>query len=74
MSDNFFKRFNIKFHWTYSELVLKVIQYLTSVPCNYKIKRSYNNYYEITVEFETEEEFEPVQAMIPEDFGIIIYR
>lgn len=74
MSNKFFKRFCIKLHWTYSEVALKVIEYLNRVPCNYEVERWWNNYYKIIVKFETDEEFEPVKAMLPNEYGIIVYR
>lgn len=74
MSNDFYKRFNIKLHWTYSNVVLDVVKYLDSVPCDYSVKREFANYYEIKVAFETEEEFEPLKQMLPQEFGIIIYR
>ena len=74
MSYNFHERFNIKFYWTHSKVVLDVIKYLDSVPCDYMVERSYGQYYEITVAFETEEEFEPVKQMLPQGFDIIVYR
>lgn len=74
MSYNFYERFNIKLHWTYSKVVLDVIEYLDSVPCDYKVERKHGNYYEIKVAFETGEEFEPVKQMLPQEFGVIVYR
>ena len=74
MSYDFYERFIIKLHWNYSQVALDVIKYLDSVPCNYKVERRYGNYYEIKVAFETEEEFEPVRKMIPQEFGCIVYR
>lgn len=74
MPNNFYERFNIKLHWTYSKVVLDVIKYLDTHPCDYKVERKYDNYYEIKIAFETEEEFEPVKQMLPPQIGIIIYR
>lgn len=74
MSNDFYERFNIKLHWCFSKVALDVIRYLDGVPCNYKVERRYGNYYEIKVAFETEEEFEPVRQMLPQEFGIIVYR
>lgn len=74
MERNFYERFHIKFHWVYSDLVFKVIKYLDSVPCNYKLERSYFNYYEITVKFEKADSIKPVEAMLPKEHGILIYR
>ena len=74
MSYDFYERFCIKLHWNYSRAALDVIKYLDSVPCNYKVERRYGNYYEIKVAFETEAEFEPVEQMLPQEFGVIVYR
>ena len=74
MSYDFYKRFNIKLHWCFSKVALDVIKYLDSVPCDYKVERKCDNYYEIRVAFKTEEEFEPVREMLPREFGVIVYR
>lgn len=74
MSNNFYERFNIKLHWCFSKVVLDLIEYLDTCPCDYKVERKYGNYYEIEVAFETEEEFEPVRKMLPQEFGCIVYR
>ena len=74
MSIDFYERFYIKLHWTYSKVMMDVIAYLNRVPCDYKVERKYVNYYEIKVAFETEEEFEPVREILPQEFGIIVYR
>ena len=74
MSNDFYERFNIKLHWTYSKVVDAIIKYLDTHPCDYKVERKYGNYYEIKVAFETEEEFEPVEQMLPQEFGCIVYR
>ena len=74
MSNDFYERFYIKLHWTYSKVVLDLIGYLDTHPCDYKVERKYGNYYEIKVAFETEEEFEPVREMLPQEFGCIVYR
>ena len=74
MSYDFYEKFYIKLHWTYSKVMMDVIGYLNSVPCDYKVERKYINYYEIKVAFRTEEEFEPVREMLPQEFGVIVYR
>ena len=74
MSNNFYERLNIKLHWCFSKVVLDLIEYLDTHPCDYKVERKYDNYYEIKVTFETEEEFEPVREMLPQEFGVIVYR
>ena len=74
MSYDFYEKFYIKLNWTYSKVVLDLIKYLDSVPCNYNVERKYGNYYEIKVAFKTEEEFEPVEQMLPQEFGCIVYR
>lgn len=74
MSHDFYERFYIKLHWCFSKVALDVIKYLDSVPCDYKVERKCDNYYEIKVAFETEEEFEPVREMLPQEFGVIVYR
>ena len=74
MSYDFYERFYIRLRWNYSQVALDVIKYLDSVPCNYNVERKYGNYYEIKVAFETEEEFEPVRKMLPQEFGCIVYR
>lgn len=74
MSYDFYEKFYIKLHWCFSKVALDVIKYLDSVPCDYKVERSCDNCYEINVTFETEEEFEPVREMLPQEFGVIVYR
>lgn len=74
MSNNFYERFNIKLNWCFSKVVLDLIEYLDTCPCDYKVERKCDNYYEIKVDFRTEEEFDPVRQMLPQEFGVIVYR
>ena len=46
MSYDFYEKFYIKLNWTYSKVVLDLIEYLDTHPCDYKVERKYGNYYE----------------------------
>ena len=74
MSYDFYEKFYIKLHWSYSKVMLDVVKHSDTHPCNYTVERKYDNYYEIKVAFKTEEEFEPVREMLPQEFGVIVYR